>query len=425
MRRATHRITGAEQALDGGHAIVAPVVFRRRDVLGTGTPGAATGCVRAHDIGFGRGELGILVFRIDVGRRPQHRLADGHAEEVVPADFFQMRILESFHRHHVDRSAPGIDLADEGMIAQTGGDGAMRAVRGLDVEIFLADHFLQLRPPFRFVLFAQSILRIGLEVQEVGPDRTIAVLKTGQHDAVFHLRHFRTGLDQQAIGRARRPRRVPDTPRALAHGTRFVDVRCAAGGDDHGLRLEDVVVAGTDVEADGTGHAVFLRLVHQQVRHTDAVEHLVGGFLRGFGDDGFVGLPMNHDLPAAFALVGTGLGVAHERQTPFLELVHGRVDVARHVEQQVLAHHAHEVDARIADMVFRIVLAEAGAHVAVDRIQTLGDRTGAVDVRLLGDDDVLVLPPVAGFPRSTRATQAGATDQNVDVVFNDRVVSHQ
>jgi hypothetical protein len=185
-----------------------------------------------------------------------------------------------------------------------------------------------------------------------------------------------------------------------------------------------VVVAGADVEANGTGDAVLLGLVHQQMGDADAVEDLVGGLLGGLGDDRLVGLAVDHDLPATLALVGAGLGVAHQRQAPFLELVHRRVDVAGHVEQQVLADHAHQVDAGVADVVFRVILAEAGAHVAVDRVQALGDGAGAVDVRLLGDDDLLVFAPVAGLERGTRAAEAGAAHQDVDAVFNNCLVSH-
>ena len=76
----------------------------------------------------------------------------------------------------------------------------MGQVRGFRIEIFLADHFLQLGEPFGFVLFAHAILGIGLQVQEIGADRAITVLEACQHDAIFHLRHFGTGVDHQPIG---------------------------------------------------------------------------------------------------------------------------------------------------------------------------------------------------------------------------------
>ncbi len=133
---------------------------------------------------------------------------------------------------------------------------------------------------------------------------------------------------------------------------------------------------------------------------------------------------MDHDLPAALTLVGAGLGVAHDRQAPLLELVHRRIDVTRHVEQEVFAHHAHQVDSRIANVVFRVVLAEAGSHVAVDRVQTLRHGAGTVYVRFFSDDDLLVLTPVARFESSAGTAEAGTRDQDVDVVFYDRFVGH-
>ena len=96
-----------------------------------------------------------------------------------------------------------------------------------------------------------------------------------------------------------------------------------------------------------------------------------------------------------------------------------------HVEQQVFPHQPHQVDASVADMVLGIVLAPAGAHVAVDGVQALGDRAGAIDVGLLGNDDLLVLAPEPGFPGGTRAAKTRTDDQDVDAVFDDRVVGHQ
>src|SRR6185312_14209016 len=40
VRRAAHRVAGAEEALDRGHAVVAPEILGRGNVLGTGAPGA-------------------------------------------------------------------------------------------------------------------------------------------------------------------------------------------------------------------------------------------------------------------------------------------------------------------------------------------------------------------------------------------------
>ena len=262
-------------------------------------------------------------------------------------------------------------------------------------------------------------------MQEVGADRAITVLETRQHDAIFHLRHLGAGVDHEPIGGRGRPGRIPGAAGTFAHRTRLEDVGGAARAADHGLGLEDVVVACADVEADGTGNPVLLAVIHQQVGDADAVEDLVRRFLGGLGHDGLVGLAVNHDLPSPFTQIAPGFRVLHDGQAPLFELVHRGVDVTGHVEQQVFPHQPHQVDASVADMVLRIIFAPAGAHVAVDGVQALGDRTGAIDIGLLGNDDLLVLAPEPGLPCGTGAAKARTDDQNIDAVFDDRFVSHQ
>src|SRR5690606_3575636 len=75
-------------------------------------------------------------------------------------------------------------------------------------------------------------------------------------------------------------------------------------------------------------------------------------------------------------------------------------------------------------MVLRLVLSPARAHVAVDRVQALGDRTRTIDVRLLGDDDLLVLPPETRFPGGSGAAQSCTDHEDVDAVFGDGLVGH-
>ena len=99
--------------------------------------------------------------------------------------------------------------------------------------------------------------------------------------------------------------------------------------------------------------------------------------------------------------------------------------MAGHIEQQVFAHQPHQVDTRVADMVLRLILTPPGAHVAVNGVQTLGDRAGAIDIRLLGNNDLLVLTPEPGLPGGTAAAEACTDNQNIDVVFDDRIVGHQ
>ena len=186
-----------------------------------------------------------------------------------------------------------------------------------------------------------------------------------------------------------------------------------------------MVVTCADVEADGTGNPVLLAVVHQQVGNADAVEDLVRRFLGSLGHDGLVGLAVNHDLPSPFTQISPRFRVPHDGQAPLFELVNRRVDVTGHIEQQVFPHEPHQVDTSVADMVLRFIFAPTRAHVAVDGVQALSDRTRAIDIGLLGNDDLLVLPPESGFPGGTGTAKACTDDQNVDAVFDDRFVSHQ
>jgi hypothetical protein len=68
--------------------------------------------------------------------------------------------------------------------------------------------------------------------------------------------------------------------------------------------------------------------------------------------------------------------------------VHRGVDVAGDVVTQVLAHEAHQVVARIANVVLGLVLVPLHAHVAVDGIKTLGNGAAALDVGFLDAYDL-------------------------------------
>ena len=98
--------------------------------------------------------------------------------------------------------------------------------------------------------------------------------------------------------------------------------------------------------------------------------------------------------------------------------------MACHIEQQIFTNHTHQIDTRVAHVVFRVIFAPAGTHVAVDRVKALGNSTGTVDVGLFGNHDLLVLTPVTGFPGGTGATKARAGNKDVDVVFDDCFSSH-
>ena len=98
------------------------------------------------------------------------------------------------------------------------------------------------------------------------------------------------------------------------------------------------------------------------------------------------------------------------------------------VVAQVLAHQPHEVVAGVADMVLGLVLVPLHAHVAVDRVEALGDGAGALDVRLLDADDLEVASPVAGLVGGAAAGHAAADDQDVGIHqdgFPAREQTHQ
>ena len=347
---------------------------------------------------------------IDVLGRPDDRLSDRHAEEVLPADLLLVGIGEGLLGHHADGAAAGLDLLQEGVVAQAGG-------HRVPVDV-IPDQLPGVVVPFGFVLLAIGVLGVRLEMEEIGAHRTVAVLEPGEDDPVLHLGHLGADEDRQRIGRRAAPGGIPGSPHAFAHRAGLEDVRRAAGGHDDGLRAEDVEIPAADVEPDGAGDAVGLRFVHQQVGHHDPVVDFIGGLAGGFGDDRLVALAVDHDLPLAFALITPGFRVLHDGKAPLLELVHRGVDMAGDVVAEILAHQTHEVVAGVADMVLGLVLVPLHAHVAVDRIQALGHGAAALDIRLLDADHLQVAPPVSGLVSRPAAGHAAADDQDIGVHEN-------
>ena len=407
MGGATDGVAGAEQAVDGHHAVVAPLVLIGSIVLRPTRPCARTGGVRAHDVRLGRRQLGVGVFGIDILRCPDNGLPDRHAEEVLPADRLFVRILEGFLGDHADRAAASLELFEERVVSEAG-----RYRMPVNV---VPDQFLGVVVPGGLVFIAVGVFGVGLQMQEVGTDRTVTVLEAGQNDAVLHLRHLGADQNRQRVRRGAAPRRIPCPAHALTNRARLVDVRRAAGGDDHGLGAEHVEITRADIETNGAGNPVGLGLVHQQVRHHDAVVNFGGGLARGLGDDRLVAFAVNHDLPLAFAQIAPGFRVFHDRQAPLLELVHRGVDMPGDVVAQVLAHEAHEVVASVADMVFGLVLIPLHAHVAVDRVQALGDRAAALDIRFFDADDIQVAAPIPGFVSGAATGHAAADNEHIGI----------
>src|SRR5581483_6837288 len=139
------------------------------------------------------------------------------------------------------------------------------------------------------------------------------------------------------------------------------------------------------------------------------------------GHDRLVGLAVDHDLPAALTLVVPVL-VLEDREPPLLEHVDGGVDVAGQVVDEVLPGEAHEVLPHVADEFLRRVLAPLHAHVHVDGRQAHGHGAGALDGRLLDQDDAQAPPPgpVGGLEGRAAAGHASADDEDVALDGFDR-----
>ncbi len=380
VRGATNGVAAAEKSVDGHHPVVSPLVFRGSVVRRTTRPCARASGMGAHDVWFGRGQFGIGMFGIDVLRGPYYRLPDRHAEKVLPANLLLMGILEGLLGDHADGATAGLDLFQKGVVPQAGWHRVAINV--------IPDQFFSVFVPCGLVVIPIGILGIGLEMQEVGADRAIAVLEPGEDDAVFHLRHLSTGEDGQCIGGGAAPWRIPGPSHAFAGCARLEDVRCATSGHDNGLRAEDVEIPSADIETDGACDPIGVRLIPKQVCHHDPVVDFGGCLARGLGDNRLVAFAVNHDLPLAFAQIPPGFRVFHDGQAPLLELVHRRVDVAGNVVPQILPHQPHEIVPGVADMVLGLILVPLHAHVAIDCIQALSDSAASLNICLFDADNL-------------------------------------
>ncbi len=461
--RGAHAVAGGEQALDGGHRAVAPVpaarqvrrhavVFllvgaRRADIGRPRDPDAAAARMRAEQVGLGGHQLAHLLLGFDVLADPDAALADAHVEEVFPGlglevlDFLgRQRLAQLAQRGdgvHVDRAAAFLHLLEHEVVAQARCRHRRLAIRRVVVEhLLVLDH----------VVFAVGVDGLGLEEQEPGTHRAVAVLEARRHEAVFHHRQLGAGLGGHGVGGAGVPHRVPGAARAFAHRARTEQVDAAAGGQQHGLGLVDVDAVLAHREAHRAGDARGVVLVVDELDDEDALLDAVQAqrLLGRLGDDPLVRLAVDHDLPLARAhrlaavlqrrqvfLECLGAVVAHavgvglpDRQAPFLEQVHRFVDVAPEVVGQVVARDAHQVVGDHARVVGRVLL---GADVGVDRRQALGHGAGTVHRRLVDELDLQLLPglglhglgPAHHFISRTAAGHAAADEQDVQFFLDD------
>ena len=80
------------------------------------------------------------------------------------------------------------------------------------------------------VVLAEGVGGLGLEEQEPGADRAVAVLEAGGHEAVLHQGHLGAGLDAEGVAGAGVPDRVPGAALAFLGRPGPEDVDRAAGG---------------------------------------------------------------------------------------------------------------------------------------------------------------------------------------------------
>src|SRR6202035_6031654 len=88
----------------------------------------------------------------------------------------------------------------------------------------VADCFPQQGEPSGLVILAIRILRVGLEMQEVGADRTVAILEPGEDDPVLHLHHLGAGKDRQSISGSAAPWGVPCPSHPFTGRSRLEDM---------------------------------------------------------------------------------------------------------------------------------------------------------------------------------------------------------
>src|SRR3546814_10848832 len=103
------------------------------------------------------------------------------------------------------------------MVPQAGG-------YGVPIDV-ISDQRLDRVVPGGLVILPVGVLGVGLEMQEIGADRTIAVLESGENDPVLHLSHLGARQDRQRIGRGAAPRGVPGPSNAFSDRARLEDMR--------------------------------------------------------------------------------------------------------------------------------------------------------------------------------------------------------
>ena len=145
-----------------------------------------------HNIGFRCGQLRIRVLGINILRCPDNCLADRHTKKILPTNSFLMWILKCLLGDHSNRATAIGHFLEKSMITQA---------RWHENPVHIVtNQFLGIFIPLRFVLLAVRIQNMGFQMKKVGTYRSVSICGTGQHNAIFHLRHFCAHLNRQTIG---------------------------------------------------------------------------------------------------------------------------------------------------------------------------------------------------------------------------------
>ncbi len=213
------------------------------------------------------------------------------------------------------------------------------------------------------VVLAERVRRPRLEEEEPRADGTVGILEPDRDEADFLAGHLGAGLDREVGAGAGVEGRIPGPARALADGPGTEHVHGAAHGREHGLGLEYVELVLPGAESDGAGDLV---AVHQGLddEHPLVDVFHAQGILGRFRDDDLVGLAVDHELPPAFMHV-LAVGALPDGESPFLEEMDGRIDVAGDVVDEVLTGDPHEVLPHIVHILFRCIVTLGNTHILV------------------------------------------------------------
>ncbi|MNV01825.1 hypothetical protein D3C71_920430 [compost metagenome] len=211
-------------------------------------------------------------------------------------------------------------------------------------------------------------------------------------------------------------------------GGRTEDAACAAGGQQHGLGLQDVQVAGFHFEGRDADHVAFV-VADEVQRHpfdeelgagfdvllVERVQHRVAGAV-GRGAGALHGLlAVVGGVAAERTLVDRAVGVAVERHAEVFELVHDlRGFTAHELDRVLVAEPVGTLD-RVVEVVVPVVLAhvaERGAHAALG---SDGVRTGREHLGEHGH----VEAGTGELQRGAHAGAAGTDDDDVELALGD------